>query len=59
MKTIAIVPGTAGARIVERPEPTITNPDEVKVKVKRVGICGTDREKFPGDVPTPPMVRKN
>jgi threonine dehydrogenase-like Zn-dependent dehydrogenase len=48
MKAIAIVPGTAGARIVDRPEPTITNPVEVKVKVKRVGICGTDREEVSG-----------
>ena len=43
MKAIAIVPGTLGSRIVDRPEPSITAPDEVKVKVIRVGICGTDR----------------
>jgi threonine dehydrogenase-like Zn-dependent dehydrogenase len=48
MKAIAIVPGTAGTRIVDRPEPAITSPDEVKVKVKRVGICGTDREEVSG-----------
>jgi threonine dehydrogenase-like Zn-dependent dehydrogenase len=33
---------------VDRPEPAITSPDEVKVKVKRVGICGTDREEVSG-----------
>jgi threonine dehydrogenase-like Zn-dependent dehydrogenase len=33
---------------VERPEPAITTPDEVKVKVIRVGICGTDREEVSG-----------
>jgi threonine dehydrogenase-like Zn-dependent dehydrogenase len=48
MKAIAIVPGTAGSRIVERPEPAIITPDEVKVKVIRVGICGTDREEVSG-----------
>ena len=48
MKAIAIVPGTAGSRIVDRPEPGITSSDEVKVKVKRVGICGTDREEVSG-----------
>jgi threonine dehydrogenase-like Zn-dependent dehydrogenase len=48
MKAIAIIPGTAGTRIVDRPEPAITSPDEVKVKVKRVGICGTDREEVSG-----------
>ena len=48
MKAIAIVPGTPGSRIVDRPEPSITAPDEVKVKVIRVGICGTDRTEVSG-----------
>jgi glucose 1-dehydrogenase len=48
MKAIAIVPGTAGSRIVDRPEPSVTAPDEVKIKVIRVGICGTDRTEVSG-----------
>ena len=44
MKAIAVVPGTAGSHLVERPESSITAPDEVKIRVIRVGICGTDRE---------------
>lgn len=48
MKAIAIVPRTPGSRIVERPEPSITAPDEVRVKVIRVGICGTDRTEVSG-----------
>jgi threonine dehydrogenase-like Zn-dependent dehydrogenase len=48
MKAIAIIPGTAGSRIVDRPEPAIISSDEVKVKVKRVGVCGTDREEVSG-----------
>jgi glucose 1-dehydrogenase len=48
MKAIAIVPGTAGARIVERPEPSVSAPDDVKVRIVRVGICGTDREELSG-----------
>ena len=48
MKVIAIVPGTAGSRLVERPEPSITIPDEIKLRVIRVGICGTDREEMSG-----------
>lgn len=48
MKAIAIVPGTAGSRIVDRPEPSVTQADEVKVQVIRVGICGTDREEVSG-----------
>jgi glucose 1-dehydrogenase len=48
VKAIAIVPGTAGSRLVERPEPSIAKQDEVKVRIIRVGICGTDREEVSG-----------
>jgi threonine dehydrogenase-like Zn-dependent dehydrogenase len=48
MKAIAIVPGTAGSRFVERAEPSVTAPDEIKLRVIRVGICGTDREEVSG-----------
>ncbi len=40
--------GTAGSRLVERPEPSITQPDDIKLRVIRVGICGTDREEVSG-----------
>ena len=59
MKAIAIVPGTAGSRIVDRPEPSITTPDEVKIRMIRVGICGTDRKKCPEGVQRLLMVRRN
>ncbi len=48
MKAIAIVPGTPGSRLVDRPEPSVTAQDEVKVRIMRVGICGTDREEVSG-----------
>ncbi len=48
MKAIAIVPGTADVRIIDRPEPNLAAGDEIKVKVLRVGICGTDREEAAG-----------
>ena len=48
MKAIALVPGTTMLQLVDRPEPTITAPDEAKVRVLRVGICGTDREEAAG-----------
>jgi threonine dehydrogenase-like Zn-dependent dehydrogenase len=48
MKAIASVPGTATLRLVDRPEPSVTAPDEVKVRMCRVGICGTDREEAAG-----------
>lgn len=48
MKAIAVVPGTKTVRVVDRPEPVIAEPDEIKLRVVRVGICGTDREEAAG-----------
>jgi threonine dehydrogenase-like Zn-dependent dehydrogenase len=48
LKAIAIVPGTQGSRVVERTEPEVTSPDEIKLRVIQVGICGTDREEVGG-----------
>ncbi len=48
MKALAIVPGTKEIKLVDRPEPSIDEPHQVKVGVLRVGICGTDREEVSG-----------
>ncbi len=48
MKAIAIVPGTTQVSLVDRPEPKLNAPDEIKLRVLRVGICGTDREEVAG-----------
>ena len=50
MKAIALKPQTktSGLQIIERDEPSITAPDEIKIQVLRVGICGTDREEAAG-----------
>ncbi len=48
MKAIAVVPGASALRLVDRPEPSITSPDDVKIRIVRVGICGTDREEATG-----------
>ena len=58
MKAIAIVPGTAGSRLVERPEPSITAEDEIKIRIIRVGICGTDREEVSGGRADAPQGQK-
>jgi threonine dehydrogenase-like Zn-dependent dehydrogenase len=54
MKAIAIVPGTEGSSIVDRPEPTVAAPDDIKIKIIRVGICGTDRTEVSGGRADPP-----
>jgi threonine dehydrogenase-like Zn-dependent dehydrogenase len=48
MKAISLVPGTSTLRLVDRPEPSITQSDEVKLQVLQVGVCGTDREEAAG-----------
>lgn len=48
MKAIALTVHTTDLNLVDRPEPVITATDEVKVRVVRVGICGTDREETSG-----------
>ncbi len=48
MKALVVKPGFAGVSLAERPEPKITAADEVRLRVMRVGICGTDREEAAG-----------
>src|SRR3990172_5170882 len=48
MKAITIIPGTTTIRLADRAEPYISAPDEVKIQIRRVGICGTDREEAAG-----------
>ena len=48
MKAIALIPGTTSLRLVDRPEPRVHAPTEVKLRVLQVGICGTDREEACG-----------
>jgi threonine dehydrogenase-like Zn-dependent dehydrogenase len=48
VKAITVVPGTTTIRLGDRAEPSIGAPDEVKIQIRRVGICGTDREETAG-----------
>jgi glucose 1-dehydrogenase len=48
MKAISITPGAVSVEIIDLPEPKITSPTQVKVKILQVGICGTDREEANG-----------
>lgn len=48
MKALAIHPGQPGVFMTDRPEPQIEAPDQVKLKILQVGICGTDREEVAG-----------
>jgi glucose 1-dehydrogenase len=48
MKAIAIKPGTKDLKLIDVPEPGIQAPDDIKLRIIRVGICGTDREEASG-----------
>ncbi len=48
MKALALQPGTKNISLVDWEEPQIRSDTEIKVKVLRVGICGTDREEASG-----------
>jgi threonine dehydrogenase-like Zn-dependent dehydrogenase len=48
VKAIAVRPGVGQPALVDRPEPEVHDPDQVKARVLRVGICGTDREEVAG-----------
>jgi threonine dehydrogenase-like Zn-dependent dehydrogenase len=54
MKAIAVKPGAREVVLVNHPEPQLKNPDDVKVKVLEVGVCGTDKEICCFEYGTPP-----
>ena len=55
MKAIANTTNTSTLNLVDRPEPGITADDEIKLRILRVGICGTDREEAAGGRSKPPQ----
>ena len=44
MKALAAFPSTREVRLVDHPEPTISSPTQVKLRILEAGVCGTDRE---------------
>lgn len=58
MKAISLLPGTTNISLNEVAEPFISRPDEIKMQVIRVGICGTDREEASGGRADPPAGKK-
>jgi threonine dehydrogenase-like Zn-dependent dehydrogenase len=58
MKAVALTPGTTTMRLIDLHEPAVSAPDEIKVRILRVGICGTDREEAAGGRALAPQGQK-
>jgi threonine dehydrogenase-like Zn-dependent dehydrogenase len=55
MKALSYLTTEKRLKLIERPEPTLEREDEIKIRIVRVGICGTDRDEVAsGDVHPPP-----
>jgi threonine dehydrogenase-like Zn-dependent dehydrogenase len=54
MKAIGVFPARRQVNLVDHPEPKITSPSGVKLRILEVGICGTDREIVSFQYGTPP-----
>jgi len=44
MKAVGVSIAKREVRLIDHPEPTLVRPDEVKLRILEVGVCGTDRE---------------
>jgi threonine dehydrogenase-like Zn-dependent dehydrogenase len=54
MKAIAVYPGKREVKLIEREEPRLEGPTEVKIRMLEVGVCGTDKELCAFVYGTPP-----
>ena len=55
MKTIAVTPATKTVDIIDLPEPELSSPTDVKLRMLEAGVCGTDREICAFEYGTPPQ----
>src|SRR5215469_17949136 len=44
MQALAVFPSKKSLQLVDRPQPKLQGPTEVLLRVREVGLCGTDRE---------------
>jgi threonine dehydrogenase-like Zn-dependent dehydrogenase len=58
MRAIAVFPGQRELRMVEVPPPVLAGEHDVLVRVREVGVCGTDREISEFHYGTPPAGRE-
>ena len=44
MQAVAVFPDKKTLEIIDHPEPALSSPTDVKLKMLEVGVCGTDKE---------------
>jgi glucose 1-dehydrogenase len=54
VKAVAVFPGSREVKIVDHEVPRLVQPDQVRLHVLEIGICGTDREICSFEYGTPP-----
>jgi len=54
MKAVAVYPAQRAINIIEVPEPRISAPNQVKLRMIEVGVCGTDKDICAFSYGTPP-----
>ena len=54
MKAVAVYPQKREVKLIDRDEPRITAPAQVKMRILEVGVCGTDKDICAFDYGTPP-----
>ncbi|HVT09467.1 MAG TPA: glucose 1-dehydrogenase [Polyangia bacterium] len=54
MRAVAMFPAEKKIRLVERPTPALKEPDQVRLRMLQVGVCGTDHEIARFEYGTPP-----
>ena len=54
MKAVAVFPGSRQVKVVERDAPRLVQPDQVLLRMRDIGLCGTDKEICSFEYGTPP-----
>ncbi len=54
MKALAVFPQEKKIRLIDHPLPTLSSPTDIKLRMLRVGVCGTDREIWNFEYGEPP-----
>jgi threonine dehydrogenase-like Zn-dependent dehydrogenase len=54
MRAVAVYPQKREVKLIERAEPRIVSPNEVRIRMLEVGVCGTDKELCAFVFGTPP-----